>query len=99
MTWNFTLFMLHAFAFGALVAIFSRAPGGLQKILLVIAGSGFLWAAICYGAMVIRIEVPPELIRIGYMAGHFACLLSVLRIFLVDQERRCLPSSSPHSQQ
>ena len=40
MTWDLTMFMLHAFAFGALLAIFSRAPGVLQKILLAIAGSG-----------------------------------------------------------
>ena len=98
MTWDLTMFMLHAFAFGALLAIFSRAPGVLQKILLAIAGSGFLWAAICYASLLAGIDVPPELIRIGYMAGHFSCVLYVLRIFLVDQERRCLPNSSPRSQ-
>jgi hypothetical protein len=99
MIWDLTMFLTHAFAFLALVAIFPHAPGVLQKIFLGIAGTGFMWGAICYAAILAGARIQPEIVHLGYIAGHIACMLSVLRIFLVDQERRCLRNSYPRSQQ
>lgn len=35
--------------------------------------------------------------NVGYAVEHIAVLIFVFRIFLVDQEKRCLPSSSARS--
>ena len=89
MSWHLTTVLIHLAALGGIAVIWLHAPGLLQRIFLLIAASGFAWVAVGHAMILGGAEVPREFIALGYMAGHFACLLSVLRICIVDQERRC----------
>lgn len=93
MIWNVTLLMVHIFALLALAMLFKNSPDALQRIVI-----GLLFAStgvyICTGSAALLGYWSHWLVgRIAFQIEHIAVLLYVFRLFVQDQERRCLPSS------
>ncbi len=107
MTWSLTMLLVHLAVLGALLTLWPTEPPKprpgesvahllMQRIvvgLLIVAAAAFAvyWAAEAFG-----VKVPWQLKLAAHQAEHAAILLYVLRIFIADQERRCLPKSSVH---
>lgn len=97
MDWNVTMLVLHVFVLFALGSLCRRAPGFLQCIvlgLMIAAELVFVWV---YAAAIAGHPAHWMVSLTAYRVVHVAMILYVLRVFVVDQERRCLPSSSDPS--
>jgi uncharacterized BrkB/YihY/UPF0761 family membrane protein len=87
---------VHLVALGILVAIYRRAPDFLQRVIV-----GALIAAMAimsggYIGQLFDVECRAVLM-LGQVVEHLAVLLYVFRIFISDQEKRCLPNSLQQS--
>lgn len=94
MSWHVTMLFVHIAALGALAAIYRHCPDWIQRgviWLLVVAGVVFLAAD---AALIAGSPLRWEFTRLAYELEHLAMLLYVFRLFIVDQERRCLPKQS-----
>lgn len=89
---------VHIAAFFVLFAIYGRAPDWMQRIIvgsfvvaMGIMSAGYIgtifWGLDCSGVL-----------RLGNVIEHLAVLLYLFRIFISDQEKRCLPNSLQQSQ-
>ena len=96
MLWDWTMLAAHAAMLFALAALSRQSPDRLQRCViggLIVAGLVLLAvdiASVC-GAVS---EAWSRLAHMAYGIEHAAVLLYVFRIFVSDQERRCLPTSS-----
>lgn len=101
MTWNVTMLLVHLAAFFALRALFPNSPDRIQKGVVFVLGACFLTVAFAYSLLAVAPLVPDwlgeaaEVLKgLARSVEHVAILLLVFRLFIVDQERRCLPNSS-----
>jgi hypothetical protein len=97
MTWHVTMLFVHLAALGAVVVLFRQAPDRIQRIVLGLLACS---QAIIVGAYVCALTGAWwhwMVLRMGYELEHIAVLVYVLRLFVADQERRCLPSFSAPS--
>lgn len=97
MTWDLTMLFIHAAVMLALGVLYRHAPDTVQRLILglLIVSTGVL--CYFYAASVFGQSQHWMWVRIAHGVEHSAVLLYVLRIFISDQERRCLPNSSAHS--
>lgn len=97
MTWNMTMLFIHLAALLSLGVLSRDAPDTVQKIVLgtlIIAVSILCYY---YAALLFGLACTGYLSNVAHEIEHVAVLLYVFRLFVVDQERRCLPNSSQHS--
>lgn len=92
MAWNVTMLVLHLIGAAALAVLFRHADA-FQRLVLGLFGAAFLILFYYYGAAVFGQEPAWVWKAIGHSVEHIGVLLHVARIFLYDQERRCLPTS------
>lgn len=94
MTWNLTMLFVHGAMLIALLTLWRGTPGFVQHLVLglLIAAAGLF--VVYWGAQSAGYAMPWQFKLVAYQAEHIAVLLYVLRIFIADQERRCLPTSS-----
>ena len=99
MTWNVTMLLIHLAVLGALGVLWRHAPDVMQKAVLgLFIGSTmiFMWASVATLA-----RWPDDWIAgaklLASAVEHLAVIVYVLRLFIADQERRCLPRSSLRS--
>lgn len=94
MTWNLTMLGLHALVMGMLVVLLFRGPGWVQA--MVIGLFTAVTAILIYHYLATLLGLPThwQVKNIAYTVEHVGVLLYVLRLFVTDQERRCLPRSS-----
>jgi Na+-translocating ferredoxin:NAD+ oxidoreductase RnfE subunit len=97
MDWDTTLLGVHLSVFVMLCVIFKRAPGFAQKLVIGLLMAGVAVMSWAYGAAVIFDVQCREIIQLGHVIEHLAVLLYVIRIFINDQEKRCLPNFSQQS--
>lgn len=98
MSWHTTLLFVHTFALFALVALLRHCPDLGQRAVLWLLILSSLVLLYANAAAIFGGWAHWWVTRVGYEIEHLAVLLSVFRLFINDQERRCLPSSSPSSQ-
>lgn len=97
MTWDITMLFVHLVALCALGILAKDAPDVLQKLVL---GTLICAAAVLcyyYGARLFGLDCTGFLAGVAHEIEHVAVLLYVFRLFVADQERRCLQSSSQRS--
>ena len=94
MTWSLTMLVVHLAVLGALLTLLRGGPDALQSIVvgLLLAAQ----AALVYHYLAEAISLPThwQVKAISYSVEHIGVLLYVFRLFLTDQERRCLPMPS-----
>ncbi|NCZ46231.1 MAG: hypothetical protein EBX59_01445 [Betaproteobacteria bacterium] len=89
---------VHLAAFFILCAIYRPAPDWLQRV---IVGSLIAAVGVMCGGYVGTIFFDLEcraILQLGHVIEHLGVLLYVFRIFISDQEKRCLPNSSTQYQ-
>lgn len=97
MAWHVTMLFVHICALGALAALYRHSPDSLQRLviaLLVVSSAVFLAAS---AAALSGYWLHWQITRLAHELEHIAVLLYVFRLFVADQERRCLPTPSQHS--
>jgi hypothetical protein len=97
MSWNVTMLFVHLAALLSLGALSRDAPDVVQRI--VIATLLVALAILCYyyAALLFGLSCTGYLSNVAHEIEHVSVLLYVFRIFLADQERRCLRNSLQHS--
>lgn len=97
MSWDITMLFVHLVALCALGILAKDAPDILQKLVL---GTLICAAAVLcyyYAAKLFGLDCTGFLAGVAHEIEHVAVLLYVFRIFVADQERRCLQNFSQHS--
>jgi hypothetical protein len=97
MLWDITMLLVHLLVLGALASLCRHSPGFLQWVvlgLLIAAELLFVWV---YAAKIAGAPLHWLATLIAHRVAHVATIVYVLRLFVVDQERRCLPNSSARS--
>lgn len=92
MTWNLTLLAIHCAALVALGMLWRAAPDHLQRVALVLLGASMLITTWAYAGAVAGWDVTYQVKRLAGELEHLGVLIYVFRLFIVDQERRCLNS-------
>lgn len=88
---------IHLEALGILIAIYDRAPDWIQRVIVGAMASAMAVMSGGYIATVFFDYDCDSILKLGHVIEHLAVLLYVFRIFINDQEKRCLPNSSPQS--
>lgn len=94
MSWNVTMLVLHLLVFSMLVVLLRRGPSAVQVMvvgLLTVAAAVLVYH---YCAEVFDWPTAWQVKGVAYSVEHIGVLLYVLRLFIADQERRCLPTLS-----
>lgn len=97
MTWNVTMLFVHLFGLFALAALYRHAPDSIQKIVVGLLAVAFLILVYAYASAITGAWMHWMVVRVAHSVEHIAVLVYVFRLFIADQERRCLPNSSQHS--
>lgn len=100
MMWTATMLVVHLSALGALGILWRHAPDAPQRLtlgILIFSTALFMWADVMALASTLAPYYIETLRWIAYEAEHVGVLMYVLRLFMVDQEHRCLPSFSRNS--
>lgn len=97
MTWNVTMLFVHLAALCALGVLFRDAPDILQKLVLGALICAAVVMSYYYAARLFDLDCTGYLAGVAHEIEHAALLLYVFRIFVADQERRCLQNSSQPS--
>jgi len=105
MSWTFTLFLVNALATGSIIVVAKHAPDQVQRFVLFGLFLSSITLTLSYYTQLIHpnLKEPLQIIvhRIAHEIEHAAVILYILRIFVANQEKRCLPNlfhSSPTSQ-
>ena len=92
MGWNLTLLLVHLLWLGMLVALVRHCPDQLQRLVVALLASSFLvlvWISLA--DLLPHVFSPPRWLRhASREVEHIAVLFYVFRLFVADQERRCL---------
>ena len=99
MMWNVTMLLIHVAVLGALAVLWRHAPDLLQRVVLgtfIAATMVFMWAAVVSLARWDADWIEGAK-KIAGAIEHIAVICYVFRLFIADQERRCLPNSSLQS--
>lgn len=96
-----TMLLINLCVFFALRVLFPHAPDRIQKGVIFVLGLAFGMFAIVEAAVLFGYALPwwvgayvDDLRRTASVIEHLAVVLYVFRLFIADQERRCLPKSS-----
>lgn len=100
MLWEWTLFVTHFCMFIGLVLLCRQSPDPMQLLVML----NFLVAAAIHTTVFGHEAILGERLHwvwtlIAHRIEHVGVFLYVLRVFVNEQERRCLPTSWPNSQQ
>ena len=94
MTWNLTMLFVHLAALAALVMLLRGGPDGAQVLviyLLILATGPLVYH---YFAEAVGLATHWQVKSVAYSLEHIGVLLYVFRLFVNDQERRCLQKPS-----
>lgn len=94
MSWHVTLLFVHLLVFAALVVLLRGAPDILQRVVLGLLAAATMVLVYHYVAEFFGLPTNWQVKNIAYSVEHIAILFYVFRLFITDQERRCLPKSS-----
>ena len=98
--WALTMLLVHVSVLAALLTLCRGAPKSFPHyvVLWLLIASALVFVAY-FAAEMVGAEWHWQVKHAAYLIEHFAVILSVFRLFVADQERRCLPSSqqSPSS--
>lgn len=97
MSWQVTLLGVHLAVLAMLIVLFWHSPNSVQQLVIGILASATVVLVYHYAAEVFEWPTAWELKAFAYHVEHIGVLLYVLRLFISDQERRCLPKLSTHS--
>lgn len=104
MSWHITMLLVNLGAFFALHVLYPHAPDRMQKAVILVLGVVFGMFAAAEAALLFGHRLPwwvtayvDDVRRTASAIEHVAVVLYVFRLFIADQERRCLPNSSPRS--
>jgi integral membrane sensor domain MASE1 len=92
--WHFTLMLLDVGGVVMLAALYRQAPDVWQKAVLVWMGTALLILAVARFYALVGIEWWVSTEALGRAVEHIGVLAYAFRLFVVEQERRCLPISS-----
>lgn len=94
MAWDLTMLLVHAAALFALGAIYKHCPDRIQRaVIWILAFSNIVFLA-ANAAALSGNPLHWQITRLAHELEHNAMLLYVFRIFITDQERRCLQTPS-----
>ena len=97
MAWDATMLFVHIGLLLGLVMLYRNAPDALQQIVIGLLVATFLTLIYLYAKAAIGDPVPWIYKAIAHGVEHVAVCLYIVRTFVSDQERRCLPKPSPQS--
>lgn len=92
MTWDITQLGVHLAALAALVMLWRAAPDNLQRLALALLMLSMAITAYGYGSAIGGFDISWMVRRFASELEHLGVLVYVFRLFVVDQERRCLNS-------
>lgn len=87
------MLFIHIAAMCCLGLLLRDAPDALQKLVLATMFCGAAVLCYYYGARVFGLDCTGYLAGVAHEIEHVALLLYVFRLFVMQQERRCLPNS------
>ena len=93
MAWNLTMLLVHALVLSMLAVLLFNGPGWVQTLAIGLFATATAVLVYHYFALLFGLQTHWQVKLIGYTVGHVGMLLYVLRLFISDQERRCLPRS------
>lgn len=103
-SWTITMLLINLCAFFALRVLFPHAPDRIQKTVIFVLGVVFAMFAAVETVILFGNSLPwwvgayvDDVRRTASAIEHVAVVLYVFRLFIADQERRCLPKSSQPS--
>jgi len=92
MTWPLTLLAVHVGALVALAVLSLNTPDSLQRLAMGLVLVAMTMMTASHAAAVLGIDVHWTIKRMAHEIEHIGVLVMVFRLFVVDQERRCLNS-------
>ena len=95
MTWHLTLFALDIACVFALALLMRDAPDWMQRSAIRWLIAGFAVLVVGRAVALAGDEESAELIiHLGLTTCHLGVIVYILRLFVAEQARRCLPKSS-----
>ncbi len=92
MTWHLTQLGVHLAALVALAMLWRAAPDVLQRVALALLMVSMAIAAWGFASAIGGFDISWMVRRLASELEHLGVLVYVFRLFVVDQERRCLNS-------
>lgn len=93
MTWHLTFLALDVFCLIALVTLLKDSPDFLQKSVLGWLICGFVVLSAARLGALLGLEGAENLVAFGRTCTHLGAVVYILRLFIAEQSRRCLPTS------
>jgi hypothetical protein len=93
MMWHLTFLALDLCCLFALVTLLKDAPDFLQKSVLGWLICGFMVLAAARIGALLGTEGSENMVAFGRTCTHLGAVVYILRLFIAEQSRRCLPTS------